>query len=108
MVRGPGDYPWSSHQANAHGREDKLTQAHEVYLALGGDEGERQRAYQGMFRREANAEEVERLRTGINLCVPVGNDRFKAEIERRLQQRISYKARGRPRRRAAIAISEET
>lgn len=50
-------------------------------------------AYRELFREEPDPVDVQSLRTAINLCVPVGNDRFKAKIERRLEQRISYRLR---------------
>lgn len=98
MVHKPADYPWSSFQANAYGKEDGLTRGHEVYLGLGRNAADRQRAYREMFLRKPDPADVQSLRIAINLCVPVGNDRFKAKIERRLKQRISYRPRGRPRK----------
>lgn len=35
IVTRPGDYPWSSYGANAHGRDDLLTNPHDVYEGLG-------------------------------------------------------------------------
>jgi putative transposase len=98
MVLKPGDYPWSSYPANAHGKDDALTRRHDVYLSLGSNDAERQRAYRELFRERLEGTDLQQLRTGINLCVPVGGDRFKAQIERRLKQRISYRPRGRPRK----------
>ncbi|MGH7461745.1 MAG: transposase, partial [Longimicrobiales bacterium] len=97
IVRKAGDYPWSSFQANAYGKDDALTRPHDVYLALGPSDVERQRAHRELFRQETDPADVQSLRAAINLCVPVGNDRFKVHIERRLKQRISYRPRGRPR-----------
>ncbi|AXQ31163.1 transposase [Solimonas sp. K1W22B-7] len=98
IVKRPGDYPWSSYGANAHGREDALTQAHDVYEALGRSAEARQGAYRDLFRQQVDPDSIRDLRTAINLCVPVGSDRFKAQVERRLKQRISYLPRGRPRK----------
>jgi putative transposase len=107
IVRMPRDYPWSSFQANAHGKEDGLTRPHDVYLTLGRSAADRQRAYQELFRQSLDPADTQALRTGINLCVPVGNDKFKAQIERRLKQRISYRLRGRPRKEPAEKRSGE-
>jgi putative transposase len=98
MVLKAGDYPWSSHAANAYGKEDGLTRPHDVYLALARNEADRPRAYRELFRQDLDAIEVKSLRTAVNLCVPVGNDKFKAQVEARLEQRISYRPRGRPRK----------
>lgn len=98
MVSRPGDYPWSSYAANAHGKDDALTHPHDVYLSLGREDVARQKAYRELFRQAADAAAVQELRSAINLCVPVGGDRFKLQIERRLKQKISYRPRGRPRK----------
>jgi putative transposase len=98
MVRKPCDYVWSSFRANAYGRTDALVRPHDVYLALGADDTERRRAYRALFKCDLDAADLQSLRAAVNLCVPVGNDRFKAAIERRLRQRISYNPRGRPRK----------
>ncbi len=101
MVLKAGDYPWSSFHANAYGKDDALTTPHDVYGGLGRSQAERQRAYRELFRQELDRSDLQTLRTALNLCVPVGNDRFKAQIERRLKQRISYRPRGRPRKEPA-------
>ena len=98
MVRTPADYPWSSFQANAHGKGDQLTHPHEVYQGLGKTDADRQRAYRELFRQRPDPADMQSLREAISLCVPVGNERFKSQIERRLKQRISYLPRGRPRK----------
>lgn len=69
MVRRPGDCPRSSYEA-----------------------------YRELFRQQLDAQDIQDLRTAINLCVPIGSDRFKVQIERRLKQRISYRPWGRPRK----------
>jgi putative transposase len=107
MVQKAADYPWSSFKANAYGKDDQLTWPHPVYLALGANDGERRQAYRGLFRQALEPADMQSLRTGINLCVPVGADRFKAQIERQLQQRISYKPRGRPKKEKVVLDSQE-
>jgi len=98
IVNRPADYPWSSYAFNAHGKDDGLTTPHDVYQALDRGDDARQRAYRELFRRQMDPVSVQELRTAINLCVPVGSARFKAQIERRLKLRISYRPRGRPRK----------
>ena len=98
MVSTPADYLWSSYHANALGRDDGLTQPHDVYQLLGETAEARQCSYRALFLSDPDPDEVQSLREAIKLCVPAGNDRFKAEIDRRLQRRISYRPRGRPAR----------
>jgi len=98
MVERPGDYRWSSYRANAQGKADPLLEAHWDYLALGGTDSERQKAYRELFRHQIEEKDLQSIRSSANLCVPLGSDRFKREVERRLKQRISYRSRGRPRK----------
>src|SRR6185369_14545151 len=48
MVDLPGAYKWSSYRANAEGKQDDLLCVYPVYLGLGGDPLERQRAYRAL------------------------------------------------------------
>ncbi len=45
MVQHPGEYPWSSYRANAGRAPTQMLVPHERYLALGGDDASRRRAY---------------------------------------------------------------
>ena len=50
MVKGAGDYKWSSYAAHALGQANELIQDHSCYLALGQTEETRRTAYQALFR----------------------------------------------------------
>jgi putative transposase len=52
LVVQPSDYPWSSHRANALGREDGLVSPHAHYYALGRTATARRTAYRAMFRAD--------------------------------------------------------
>ena len=49
MVQHPADYPWSGHQCNAQGDDDRLITIHSLYRALGADPQQRQAAYRALF-----------------------------------------------------------
>lgn len=100
MVDRPGDYRWSSYRMHAHGKTDPAVEDHAEYLALGATAEERQKAYRELFRHQIDDTELQAIRSAANLCVPLGSDRFKQQVERRLKQRISYRPRGRPRKAA--------
>ena len=53
LVTRPGAYRWSSHAANALGRENALITPHPFYYALGRNDQERQGAYQRLFGAKA-------------------------------------------------------
>jgi putative transposase len=45
LVKDPKEYPWSHYRVYAHGKADGVTDRHEVYDAMGRENGIRQRAY---------------------------------------------------------------
>lgn len=51
LVADPAEYRWSSHAANAWGREDPLVTPHAVYYALGRTPEWRRARYRAMFWR---------------------------------------------------------
>lgn len=98
MVEVPGEYPWSSYRANAYGRPDPLLTGHPEYLALGRTPAARQAAYRELFRGKIPDEDLHALRAATNLNVPIGSERFRSAVERRLRTRVSDRGRHRPRK----------
>jgi putative transposase len=62
MVPRPGDYRWSSYQANAGGRRDTLLDPHPVYCALDRSPQQRLSAYASLFDMPLSAQTVEEFR----------------------------------------------
>ena len=98
MVARPDEYPWSSYHANALGADDPLVTPHPLYLAYGTDGTSRQAAYKALFQEQIAPEQVRDLRTCLQTGTPLGNDRFRAEIEQALGVRVGYSTRGRPKK----------
>ncbi len=98
MVKHPRQYRWSSHRGNAYGKADRLLQAHKLYLALGLTEKERQVAYRALFKGHIEQRDLEDIRACLQTGTPMGNDRFRAEIERTLQVKVGQSRRGRPKK----------
>ncbi len=94
MVSHPRDYPWSSYQGNALGKNIKLIRPHPLYMALGKEAKERQNAYKKLFRRDIDEDTLVKIRQGTNKGWVIGNDRFKVEIEEMTGRRASPKPRG--------------
>ena len=84
MVDDPADYPWSSYRANALGDRNPLLSPHSLYLALGSDEVGRQDAYRELFTNHLDTEIVRDLRSCLQTGTPLGNHRFRAQIEQAL------------------------
>lgn len=98
MVASPEEYPWSSHRANAQHAPDSLLTPHPLYLALGVTPEARSVAYQTLFAAHLDQDLVRNVRACLNTGTPLGNDRFRSEVEQVLGVRVGYSTRGRPRK----------
>ena len=96
MVDHPSAYPWSSHAHNAYGRRQACITEHDLYLRLGADRAERCGAYRGLFSASLDRDGVHAIRRASAFGMPLGNERFKAQIEQALGSRIGHARRGRP------------
>jgi putative transposase len=72
MVGHPGEYPWSSHAANAQGGPTLVT-PHPAYLALSIEEDERRRAYRDMFGSHLDARLAEEVRKATRSGYALGD-----------------------------------
>ncbi len=82
MVAMPGHYRWSSYHAHARGRGSQLWTPHPQYLQLGANKVQRTRAYRELFNGVLTSEQVDRIRNSLEKGHALGNDRFRAEMER--------------------------
>jgi len=97
MVALPDQYPWSSYRRNALAEEDTLVQPHSLYLGLDQEESKRAAAYRELFRGHLDGQVVNDIRAFLQTGTPMGNDRFREQIERALQIRVGQPCRGRPK-----------
>jgi putative transposase len=100
MVRAPQGYPWSSYRANALGEASSLLTPHEIYRALGATARERQTAYRDLVAAQLNPDALREVRSCLQTGTPLGNDRFRDQIEQTLGVRVGYNKRGRPKKPA--------
>jgi len=98
MVGEPEQYPWSSHRANAQGVGDPVVSPHEMYLGLGADDQARQVAYRTLFRGYFEDRDLEEIGICLQSGTPLGNDRFREEVERMLKVKVGQAKRGRPKK----------
>lgn len=96
MVAHPGDYPWSRYRHHRAGRISSLIDDHEVFLRLGPTTEERQYRYRELFRPSLDERDVHDVRRSVSYSMPLGDDRFKAQIESMLGRSVGQVARGRP------------
>lgn len=97
MVSRPEEYPWSSHGANAWGDKSWVI-PHDVFLALADEPGIRREIYRGLFATEQSEECLSLFRNAAHYCQPVGDDRFRVQIEANYGVKLGQMARGRPRK----------
>ncbi len=97
MVAAAADYPWSSHRANGMGAADSLLTPHPVFAALGPTAAARRDAYRALFRDHLDDHRLAAIRSALQTGTPLGNDRFRDQIERTLKVKVGHAQRGRPR-----------
>ncbi len=98
IVEHPGEYRWSSYQANGQGAVSNLLQPHELYLQLGQTTEERTATYREMFCHEIEPDIIDRIRKATNGNFVLGNERFAAEVEKILGRRVTPGKAGRPKK----------
>ena len=96
MVSLPEHYPWSSYRANGLGEDDPLLTPHLLYQQLASTEELRQKAYRALFKHHLEADVLETIRVCSQSGTPLGNDRFRAEVEQALNIKVGHARRGRP------------
>ncbi len=98
MVEHPGEYRWSSYQANAQGESCEIVDPHPIYLLLGRTGAERQIAYRELFRSHLDLGIIDNIRKATNGNFALGNERFSNEIAKTLGRRVKPGMAGRPRK----------
>jgi len=82
MVAQPDEYRWSSYHSHARGIESGLWTPHPQYLQLGANKVQRIKAYRALFTEVLSDGEIDRIRESLKRGHALGNDRFRAEMER--------------------------
>ncbi len=98
MVESPASYRWSSYGANALGESNVILAPHSEYLNLGGDLETRREVYREFCSHSEASQELDALRAALQTGTPLGNDKFKNEVEATLGMKVGYSTRGRPRK----------
>jgi putative transposase len=97
MVQSPGDYGWSSYRCNALGKSNSLVTPHELYIALGDKDKDRQAEYRKLLSSHVDEKTLQRMRESLNQELVIGTDKFKDDVERHLARRVKRGKAGRPR-----------
>jgi putative transposase len=97
-VNHPREYPCSSFPYNGAGDPDNRITEHDVYERLGRSRSERAYRYQTLFSTALDQKAIHAIRTAASFSMPLGNNRFKAQIEAALGPQIGQAKRSRPLR----------
>ena len=98
LIEKPEEYRWSSYLINAWGQKSHLVQ-HDEYLRLGGDNASRCHAYRELFKDRLAEGEIHLIERANQYCQPLGDDRFRRQIERRYRLKLGQPSSGRPRKK---------
>lgn len=91
LVDHAAEYRWSSFQSNGLGQSDRLLTPHALYLQLGETRAERAAGYFALVEQGLDDDTVRQIRFGTRKGLPIGSDRFKADIELHLNRRLGDK-----------------
>lgn len=104
MVATPEAYPWSSYRWHGWGQPDPLITDHSLYDALGAEGTARQCAYRQLLEHQLPTDALHRIRQSLAYNYPLGNDRFRQQIEAMLGRSVGEARPGRPLQRDRLPI----
>jgi putative transposase len=107
LVAHPGEYPWSSYRANAHGEESDFLTPHALFMNLGRTSTARLAVYRALFRSALAPEVMDMIRNATNGNYALGDERFKKEVEKAVGMRITPGKPGRPRKHPVLSESQD-
>jgi len=94
MVTNPAQYPWSSYQENALGKNIKMISYHPCYLALSKNEITRREAYLTLFEQQISEQRVQEIRESTYYAWVIGDADFSQQITSLSGRRCSPSQRG--------------
>ncbi len=101
LSKSPGPYKWSSFKRNAQGKKNALITPHAAYLDIGRGDKKRQEKYTAMSKAGLSDEIITDISDAWQTGTPLGSDKFKKMVERRLKIKVGHAKRGRPRKNPA-------
>jgi len=98
MVKAPQDYKWSSYHTNVRGAYDPVIMEHISYKGLAKSKKNQQEKYRDLFLEHLDAKVLTNIRNCAQTGTPLGNNKFKSQIESKLKIKVGYNTRGRPKK----------
>lgn len=94
MVEHAADYPWSSYQYNAVGKDVKLITPHDLYMRLGQTPSQRQAGYRALFDGYMPLHTLDEIRDATNKAWVLGDVQFQQQVEEMTGRSASRRQRG--------------
>ncbi len=101
LVKSPGAFKWSSYKFNAQGKKNTLITPHEKYTELAKTDKTRLDKYTTLSKAGLTDEISGDIQDAWQTGTPLGSDKFKKMVERRLKIKVGHARRGRPRKNPA-------
>jgi putative transposase len=101
LAKSPGGWKWSSYKCNAQGKKNALITPHEGYTALAKTEKTRLARYSELSKAGISDDIRTEIQDSWQTGTPLGSDKFKNMIERKLNIKVGHARRGRPRKNPA-------
>jgi len=98
MVKAPQYYKWSSYHSNVRGTYDPLISEHVSYEGLAKSRKKQQETYRDLFLEHLDEKILADIRNCAQTGTPLGNNKFKSQIEAKLKTKVGYSTRGRPKK----------
>jgi len=106
LVATPSDYPWSSYLHHIGAKQDALMTDHRVYWALGNTPFDREIAYKLQAEQALSRAETDLISQATLKGWALGEEEFKATLEKQISRRVSPAKRGRLLRKKGVASQE--
>lgn len=101
MVSDPADYQWSSHNHYLGRRHDRLITPHPLYWQLGNTPFSREAAYAQLVHSGLSPAQQDVLTDSATRGWALGEPDYVADLQRRVDRRLSRALPGRPRKTSA-------
>lgn len=98
MVNHAEAWHWSSYRCNALEEQNNLITPHENYYGLGRNSKQRAKHYQESFKELIDSSLINDIRDSVQTGTPLGNEKFKEQIEKLLGLKVGHSHRGRPKK----------
>jgi len=107
MIDDPGQYRWTSYRWHGLGEVNPLITDHPLYLALASEAEQRRSAYRSLFRAHLDEEALSDIRKAVDQGRPLGNERFREQVEAALGKRLTPKPRGRKSKQGQVEVIDQ-